>query len=277
MDLSQSFTFGEYYNIVRIIGSVEEDQLPILELEDLPEDEERIIGTDSYVLVHWRKPPEEYSAINTFVTAGSILEVGDSTGVYEEMVTFTDGIASVQYPIFSIESLVWVGMEGGTYSFEQFGVEIFLEEVSTLYRIAKIIYTSKYTKYRIFDHNVEQLIAAYSFDSLFDPTVKVVTNKAAFDYETKEFVDKEASDITVKYLTKQSDLVKRGEVFLDNNKYDYHTISFEYPYDQAIKDGSILWVDADRINIGNYFVKSSDIHIDGPKVINKVEAAQWLI
>jgi hypothetical protein len=89
--------------------------------------------------------------------------------------------------------------------------------------------------------------------------------------------DKQGDEITTSYLTSQASLVKRGENWIDSNKYDSKTISFNSPYTSSVNDGSIIWADIEKVPSGNFHVLSNNITISGPKVINNMGVIQWEI
>ena len=264
---------GEHYNIVSVSCDVDDRQAPILVLEEVVGD--RIIGTDSYIKSFWfeKNPNSLGNVIETFVTDGSIKFVKTGKETFVEYVTFNGGIGSVQYPIYSIINIDWIGKTGTVNTWNQYSQEISLVEPDN-YKIAKVTYTSEYYEYLCTGHYVEELLAAFNLDSTFNSTVKVITSKIAKD-SFDNLIDKIGSDISVRYVTDESLLVKRGETWIDENKYNMQSVSFDSPFNESLKDGMVIWLDADRLTSGQVHVENASISIQGPRIVNNVRIKKW--
>jgi len=267
---------GEHYNIVTISCDTNDKEAPVLVLEDSEDGTELLIGETAYVRVFWfEEAPEisQASEIWTFITDGTLVEDSLNYEEFTEYVTFSDGIGSTQYPIYDITSVSWLGKPGVIDSWDQFSQAISLISTDD-YKIAEITYTSQYYRYKVTNSNVIMLIASWAIRSSFNASLKIITPMIARDIN-RNLIDREGDDIVLNYLTEKSALVKRGENWIDQNKYNYTTVSLESPYKNEALDGKVVWLDADRIIAGNYHVSKADITMSGAKVVNNLEVVQW--
>lgn len=271
---SQTFTIGEHYNRVSVYGDTKEKQAPILELE-----ETNLLQTENcHVNVYWYEEAPEItnqSDISTFITDGSLVPLERGYKSFEEFVVFEDGEGRVNYPIFSISSVVWIGTPSiiSDDSWGKYRCEITIED-STAYKIAKITYLSEYFRYLLTGHNVEMLIGSWGVSNTFNKSILVATPMIAKDIDGN-LINKEGEEIVVNYLTNSSCLVKCGLNWIIENKYNVIKITFESPYRKECKDGQVIWVDLERVDIGFYYVVKSNIVVLGAKFCNQIEVIKW--
>jgi hypothetical protein len=148
-------------------------------------------------------------------------------------------------------------------TWDEYSTDIALEAEDNC--LAEITYESEYYRYKATNHNVEELMALFEIESSFSSSVKIITSGD----------EKPGDEITTSLLTDQASLVKRGEIWIDQNKYNEETINFESPYVEESIDGEIVWLEADRIVSGNYQIYDSTIVINGPKVVNTITVKRW--
>ncbi len=251
---------GTYYNAIEVMGYTEDVHLPEIHVEESSPK----IGDDVHVRVYWagEKPS---GVIETYTTNGSITLLGEATTETEEAetVTFEDGIASVSKPITSIVSTEWIGDSGENASYEKYSKDI--EIANKAYRIAKITYTTTYSRYYISKHYVEELLALWAFGGESDVSVIVKMGLG----------DKFAPVLNNSFLTSQNIAVIAGTAWLDTNKYDQKQITLESPYNDSAIDGALTYInDAEIDCVGNFHIKKSNIVIRGPKIINELGLIQ---
>lgn len=275
-NLSYDETVGAKYNIVTVSCDTKDKEAPTLALEDLESGGDRIVGTDSVVRVYWNEEPPEItnkSEIWNFSTDGNIELINVQYEEHSEFITFADGVGSVQFPIYELLSVRWIGKSSSVESCKQYSKEIILSNILD-YKIAEVTYKTEFCRYKIFDHDVEMLLASWTINSSFNWAERIITPPIAKD-QFRNLVDREGEDIVVNYLTDKTALIKRGENWIDQNKRDYITISLDSPYKDDIVDGKPVWLDADRIIAGYYHVIAADIVINGAKVVNSIQGVRW--
>jgi hypothetical protein len=251
---------GTYYNAIEVMGYTDDVHLPDMQLEESSPE----IGDDVHVRVYWagKKPS---GIIEVYITDGSIILLGEATTETEEAetVTFEDGIASVSKPITSVVSTEWIGDLGGSISYEKYSKNI--EIANEAYRIAKVIYTTTYSRYYISKHYVEELLALLTFGGESDVSVIVKMGLG----------DKFAPALNNPLLTSRHIAVIAGTAWLDTNKYDQKQITLEAPYNDLAIDGALTYInDAEIDCVGNFHIKKSNIVIRGPKIINELGLIQ---
>jgi len=258
----------EGYNIVTVTADTNDKVAPILEVEDTIGDS-RIIGEETYIRAFYYEDPSiEPSVLIQDQTDGSITFLNKDNYEVTEIITFINGYGSSSYPILgTLKEISWLGRGSAILTWDQYSTDIILENEDTC--LAEITYDSEYYRYKVSEHSVEELLIIFEIQSTFLSSVQVIT--APIDS------DKEGDEITTSLLTSQATLIKRGEIWIDSNKYDNEIITFESPFLEDINDGSIVWFETDRITPGNYQIMDSSISISGPKVVNKMEIKKWQI
>ncbi len=259
------------YNAVTILGYVQDIFIPDLQLEEIPEGggetRQPFIGETCYVRAYWAG--RESTISDTDATSGRIEVVGGGNPYSQtevELLEFKDGVASVNLPCHEILAVDWIGRSGGEISFTQYSKELFI--ASSGFGICSVKYRTEYQKYVLSGHNVEKLIAILFLTTLPDIYVNVKTMDES----------KYGSVISAPLLTTASAAVARGIVWIDNNKYRKHLATIEAPYDDNSIDGKLGFINDANIGYqGNYYIVSSDIVIDGPKVTNEMGIKRCLI
>ena len=264
-NVNYSEEFGAGYNCVTVTADTNDKIAPMLEVEDAIGNT-RIIGETSYIRAYYYEDPIILPSVLTQdKTDGVLTFLNVNTEEIIEIITFRDGKGSSSYPLKTIKEISWLGRTNSIIAWEEYTKEITLETESNC--LAEITYDSEYYRYKAFGHNVEELLTIFEIESSFKSSVKVITSGE----------EKEGTEILTNYLTAQSTLVKRGEIWIDQNKYNEETISFESPYTETVKDGNVIWLDADRITSGKYQVYDVSILIRGPKVVNTMTVKRWEI
>lgn len=273
VNMSYQDSVGEHYNIVTVECDTRDKKAPVVELEELSN---RPIGMDSYVRVYWFEELPEVSHKSTiwdYATAGDIIKKEEGISEHEEVITFSDGKGSTKYPMYELIDITWIGKTSTLTYWQQYSTELTIGD-DVNYKIATVKYRSRYFRYLVTNHYVEQLIAVWSIDSSFNWILKVITAPIAKD-KNGVIVDKQGKDIVLNYLTDKTALVKCGENWIDKNKYNYITVTLSPPFNEDALDGRIAWIDADRLIAGNYHILKSDIVISGPKVVNNLQVIIW--
>lgn len=250
---------GNQYNAVEVKGRTSDIFIPDHRiLESSPE-----IGTTVHIDIFWAdRAPLDVPA--TYVTSGKIIRIlTNQETEMEETCVFKEGTSTVSYPIKSIKNVEWIGASGGSVVAESHSKVLKLE--NPVYRIAKVKYTSSYNRYRLYDHNVEMLLALIGLDPAMD--ISVIVRMGTGDYE--------ANPISNALLTSESIARVRGTAFLDDHRYDFKEISSRIPYSDNLKDGVLIYLNDARIQcLGNFHVRENTILIKGPQIINEVGAVQ---
>lgn len=270
LSLSHSEELASGYNAVDVYGFVDERALPELRIEEFSDGHSAVVGETVVVQIYWSGITP--NVLSTFVTDGSIevLDGGNfTTKTLKERVEFKEGKATVSSPIKEMLAHEWIGTAGGTITFEQNYKELELEDSTTDgFGIADVKYTTEYQRYRVYNHNVEMLIAAF----FLNETNSIYASVRTADEPVY------APDVSAPLLTNTAAAVERGTAEIDNWKYRKSLLSIEVPYNDLAIDGNIAYIDDPHIqHIGNYHIKSASIVIDGPKRTNQLTVEQCLI
>jgi hypothetical protein len=266
-DESFSEENGGWYNQVIVTSDTADKKAPILELEDVV-DGERTIGTTSYVRAFYYEDPSEASSITSQdATDGIITFVKKDVEEITEIITFSNGTGNSSYPLKTLKNISWLGRENIILTWNDYSTDITLETES--YCLAEITYDAEYHRYKASGHSVQELLTVFEIESTYFSSILVKTEAIA------SVGDKEGDEITTSYLTEEYALVKRGENWIDDNKYNTKIISFNSPFISTVKDGDVIWLDISKVPSGNYQVISNGIIISGPKVINNMTVKQW--
>lgn len=270
VSLSHSEEPASGYNAVVVTGRASDTFVPKLRLEEIFEGNttRRPYQAETcFVRVYWAGHDADVS--EAYTTDGSI-EIIAGGALYTENVTetveFTAGSASVSLPVHGIESLTWIGDDGGDVSYDVYSKDLTISD--SRFRIAEITYQTRYQRYRLTGHNVERLMAVLFLSFVPDVYVSVRTADAA----------RYAEPIDAPLLTTDNAASIRGRVWIDANKYRRSQVQIEAPYNDNAIDGNLAYIDDAQIgHPGNYHIKSSRIIIDGPKITNVMEVEQCLI
>lgn len=260
IEIEYSNEIGNRYNAVEIYGRSDSIELPdIIVEEELPN-----VGDEVNIRVYWLKDKPS-GIIDLYVTDGIITEAGDNISTEIETVVFKSGVASVSKPILSVMSVSWIGDSGGVVSNVKYSKDIGIE--NSAYRIAKITYTSSYSRYRLSQHDVELLLALLSFGGEFDVAVNLKIESG----------DNPAPTINNAFLTSQSIAVTAGTAWLDATRYDNKQVVVGAPYGN-VKDGELVYINDAEINcVGNFHVESCNIIISPAKIVNRLKVVQWKV
>ena len=252
-------TKGPGYNAIEVIGCTDSIDLPDIDIEEASP----IVEQDVHIRVYWagKKPS---GIIQTYVTDGIITLLGEQTNKEEEeTITFQDGISSVSKPITLIVGVEWIGDSGENITYRQYSKELEIEDEA--YRIAKVIYETTYSRYRISGHDVEMLLALLSFGGESDVYVDIRMGAG----------NKIAPKLNRSLLTSQSIAVVAGTAWLDANRYNQKRIVLETSYNSNVVDGVLAYInDAEIDCVGNFHVKGCRIIAKGPRIINELEVVQ---
>ena len=283
VDLSYSVVLGDHYNSVLIQSYTPDSPLPQIELEPLEDGRSRYRTTTSFVRVYWTDTNPEVQS--SYVTDGNIVKlIGESAnGTFfeevEEIIEFKDGVGEVQYPIYDMDEITgieWIGDAGNISSWQQYTKTINLVE-SEAFRIAKVTYRTEFTRYELFDHDVEVLLSVFFFSEFPLLNLLIMTAPIAKDING-DLMDKQGPKLQTSNINDESVAVIRGENWIDSNKYDYQSHSFTSPYRDNCQDGKIVWLDSKRIgSTGKYYITAANIIIEGAKVTNSIEVIQWQV
>lgn len=257
-DVTYSMEFGGGYTAVTVTADTDDKVAPLLEVEDAIGDS-RIIGEDTYIRAYYYESPPESAnpvVLTQDVTDGTIKHLSIETEEVTEIIVFEDAVGSSSYPLKTLKNVTWLGRTNNILTWDEYSTDITLETDDNC--LAEITYDSEYYRYKASGHNISELLAVFEIESSFISSVKVLMPDDS----------KEGEELVTSYLTSLNALSKRGEVWLDQNKYDEETITFESPYVENVHDGSIIWLEADRLTSGKYQVYDASISINGPKVVN---------
>jgi hypothetical protein len=271
--VSSDFEFGSFENQVVVSCDFGKEDAPKLELEETEED--RTVGTTSYIRAYWYDDAEhllmDYT-VDMDVTDGDIEFVESGVQTETEVVIFSEGIGSISFPIQDIVNISWIGREGADIIFEKYSTELTLS--SSSYCIAEITYTTNYDRYRVFDHNVTELMAIFNIENNMNFSINVYTNPIFKDVNG-DLVDRSGSQISLTSTKDKNIMIQRGEAYIDDNKYGVKRLQFETLYDSMISDGEIVWIDADNHQSGKYQIIGCGIQVEGPKVNFNMEVVKW--
>lgn len=273
LSLSHSIEPESGYNAVVVYGRAEDIQPPQLQLEET-DPSPPIPGQEVFVKAYWSGKKEDIAQL--FVTDGDIVDLGRSTETNEEDVTFIAGAASVSTAIYSLSSLSWYGIPGeGEITYEENGTDIRLmktdEEtgekvIADVYGLAKVKYVSEYQRFRLFEHNINKLLAVLILASVPEVYVEVRTSSPAVY----------GDPIDAPLLTTEEAAVARGKAWLAKNMHRFSVLSISAPYDEVM-DGKLVEINDDAIGEpGNYHIDSITIKIEKPKITNEMVVRKCL-
>jgi len=257
------------YNIVQIDGYSEDIDLPDFEVEET----DPVQGTDVHIRLYWENtyPPQAAPKLpTTWVSDGIITRLGDviekvtdANDDEEEVVIFEAGVGNLTRPLYSFTSVEWVGAPGANLTTTQYSKEVTIDDEA--YRIAKIKYKTLFTRYRCSLHDVEILLALFTFGTT--PDISVIVQMGAGDCEAVAIINR--------YLTSEPIAITRGTAFLDDHAYDLKDLKVTVPYSDDARDGSIASIDDYKIDCsGNFHIKNAGIKITGPKIVNTLTLSQ---
>lgn len=247
------------YNAVTVIGNSANTQEPSLSLEE----SSPVLGQEVHVRCYWAGKVS--TDIDLFVTDGDISDLGFFTSIEEEDISFVNGEASVSLPIYEFLGIEWVGESGVSINHIKNEKSIFIDDSDfdnqpqKAFRIARVKYRTRYQRFRLYEHDVERLLAVIFLSSESNVYVDIRTEDAPVY----------GSPIDSDLLTTEESAIARGRAWIDENKYRTHTLQIEASYDDLAVDGKLVYINDDEIgNPGNYQIVSSDINISGPKITN---------
>jgi hypothetical protein len=252
---------GDRYNAVTVNGYSPEVFLPDLEAEET----NPIQGTDVHVRAYWAgqiptAPPTVY------VTAGSVIKLADGIDTQSERVVFSGGVGELSYPPEEISTVSWIGAQGGGVSWEKHVKTLGIS--TTEPRLASVTYTTQYARYRLYGHDVPELVFTMVVSAGNDASVRVKMGVG----------DREALSINEPLLTSAGICVERGRAFLDENGYVADEIDIKAPYQDAAVDGAVVCLEQDGLHIsGNALILAAGIEIAGPRVTNQLRVRKWRV
>ena len=263
--LSMSEDYGTNLNVIDVDGYSQEIFLPDLSVEE-PEDGELAIGDDCYVRAYWAgKKPNDTSLISYIATDGNA-EVYEEDVVeeMEEIVHFENKSGSVSNPIDTDDiQVTWYGNDGGELTIpNSHGTDLNCEAD---FAVGVVKYKTKYDRYRLFGHNVlEMLFAVYGMD----PDAINLTVKLDVDDIERKATDVISSD----FITTEAVAIHAAMNWFDDNYYNATTITLSVPYDDNARDGNLAYINNAEIGCtGTYLIRRADIVFEGPKVTNELE------
>lgn len=252
---------GSGYNAVRVNGYSPEVFLPDLEVEET----NPIQGTDVHIRAYWAgqipaTPPTVY------VTAGSVVKLADGTAAQAERVIFSGGVGELSYPPESVSSVSWIGANGGDVSWEKHVKTLGIPIAEP--RLAAVTYSTQFSRYRLYNHNVSELVFTMVVSPGRDASVRVRIGAG----------DREALAINEPLLTSAGIVVERGRAFLDDSRYDAIELDIVAPYQDAAVDGAVISLDQEDLHIsGNALILAAGIEIEGPRITNRLRVRQWRV
>lgn len=267
--LGQNEEIESGLNAINVTGYMPEAFIPNLQLEAIADGESTrgpVVGEDCYIRAYWSGHIP--AVIERYVTDGRIQRVGGGifyTEVMTETVSFINGMSSVQFPILSLTSVKWIGDHGGSVLCIPHTNELSIGIGK--FRIASVKYVTQFTRYKILDHNVEQLLVALFLKSRPGIAITVRTG------EEPVF----GGEISAPLLTTEAAAVARGTAWIDQ-QYRKSICTISAPYDDLAVDGNIAFVDDFHIGSpGNYHITGADIIVDDVKVINQLRLEKCLV
>lgn len=215
-----------------------------------------------------------------YVTNGQISDRGMFLEHRDERIYFLNGKARTKYPIANIRYLEYISPNYGVvisgYSYHypkntnytKYTKEITATHNHALsYAIADVSYTTKYRKYKITPPALPEIIAiimGYAEDS-----VAATIRRGSGSGTATPLRDSNITSIATASVA--------GRAWMDANVYDTIIYSFTTPYNNSLIDGVTINVNDYRLNFsGNCHVATANIQIEGPKIINEVEAIRFL-
>ena len=257
------------YNAVKVTGQTPDSSfVPQIQLEPIPEGEStRSPGTGEacYIRVYWAG--NDPSVFNTYVTDGIITPVGGGaffTDIEETIIDFINGIGNVSLPIFELISCAWIGDPGGQPTFVKHSTELSIG--TGKFRVGTVKYRTRFQRYKIDMHNVERLIAVLFLGSTPDISVTIRTSDNPVEGDV----------IDAPLLTSEYAAVARGTDWIDR-QYRKSICDITVPYNDSAIDGNIAYIDDDHIGVpGNYHIVSSEISIEGPKILNNLKVEKCM-
>jgi hypothetical protein len=201
------------------------------------------------------------------VTDGIITPVGGGaffTDIEETTIDFINGIGNVSLPISELVSCAWIGDSGGQVSFVKHSTELSIG--TGKFRVGNVRYRTRFQRYKIDMHNVERLIAVLFLSSTPDISVTIRTSDNPVEGDV----------IDAPLLTSEYAAVARGTDWIDR-QYRKSICDITVPYNDRAIDGNIAYIDDDHIGVpGNYHIISSEISIEGPKILNRLRVEKCM-
>jgi hypothetical protein len=164
----------------------------------------------------------------------------------------------------------------GTISVSKYGRTLVpsggVDNPTTGHGIAEITYQTIFNRYALSRHDIEKLILVltYYIGKNIDVLLKSMGSNDTTVYE--------APTISDQLLTNTSVATLRGKNFLDQNKYDVKIFNIRAPYNDDALDSNIIFLNDGEIGCsGNFYIQSSNIIFQGPKVVNEMRVVQWQV
>jgi len=221
-------------------------------------------GDTVYLRMYWEGTVP--AILDTFASAGYVVIENNGAPYYEEV---TEKISVVNYSGStqkSIHTIASHGPEVGSLTYKS-GYKALTSD--TEHALVDVTYTTRFMRYKLAGHMVDELLFVLLTGSEHDISVAV----------TMDVNDaKPAPPLKADLLTTESAALEAGTAWLDDNRYDSKNISLSAPYlDEAI-DGALVFLDDGELGVtGSGHVLSVSIEFEGPKVSNKLEVKNCLV
>lgn len=254
--LSAKDVKGGNFNSIQVFGqSTTPGTVTLIAEEESPER-----GKDVHVRAYWQG--KDLSVLETFVTDGLVGLMSGGEVLNEETtddVVINEYKATVQKPILEI-----LGYESDPDGIGPFTYDIGYPDIlcGERFALASLTYKTRYKRFLLSGHDVEKLLFVLITGSEHDISVVVTMDTNGY----------EAPALKADSLTSDNVAVEAGTAWLDDNRYDYKTLTIETPYHDNAIDGALVNVDDGELGVsGNGHLTKVSIRMQGPRVINKIE------
>lgn len=264
--VSHSEEVAKGYDYIEVYGK----EAQILPADIYVEENSLIIGKTVHIRAYWNDffPP----GAPTFATTGGQMSyLGSYTTTITEDVHFVRGVAGTSYPVYQLKGKTVYGSYPSTsidwvqYS-KKLGLMTGVEYPYYGYANMRVRYTTRYHRFSLNPHNVEYITIVIFHTSGRTIAVRIKTSTT----------DNAADPIRNSLLSSSRAAMEAGRAWLDQNKNNRHIYSFQAPYDDNAMDGVLALINDGKLgHRGNYHIRTGNIIIDGPKVVNSLEVVRW--
>lgn len=255
IDLALTNSDTPQYGSIIVQGWSPDALLPRFEVEGSP-----TLGVPAYVRLYW--PGLDHPPVTDWITSGAARLISRVAETVTETVVFTDGSASVAWPIWDLLEFDWLGHDYGDIIWLENGYSTDLELSTPGHGVATITYRTEYERWYLSGQATETVLFGIDISQgAVSANVQLTSGGPA------------AGEVKEPLLGTTAACVAHAAALLDDSRVRY-TVRATIPRTGHIETGAVAWVEDELTAVAGFGkIKTVETKITPSRISQVIEVA----
>lgn len=255
IELTSNKNESPQYGSVIVQGWSPDALLPRFDVEGSP-----VLGESAHVRLYW--PGPDHPPLTKWITSGNAQQTATVSETVTETVVFTNGAASVEWPIWELLDYDWLGRDYGAINWLAGGYSPDLSLTTPGHGVARVTYRTQYDRWLLSAQEVETVLVGVDISQGAVAANVALASGGAAAGEVKEAL-----------LGDVASCVAHGAALLDDSRVRY-TVQATLPRTAHIATGATAWVEDELTGLSGFGkITSVETRITSSRITQTLEVA----